>query len=319
MKLVVMGTGPFAVPMFESLLASKHQLLALVTRPVRPSRQRGRSLAEPMRQAGLAAGLEILDPEDVNTSASQQQLAELAADLLVVCDFGQILSADSLSVTPLGGINLHGSLLPRYRGAAPVQWALIQGESATGVSVIHMTPRLDAGPILASRKTTIGPCENAGELEQRLSILGVEPVLDAIDLLTDWDQHSSLGIQQQEDQACPARRLTKQDGQLDWSLPAVELCRRLRGLQPWPGCFTNWQRVGKPPLRLIIEQAEPLPAAAGDLPAAGTVTECDGTLLVATGDGLLSLLQVQPAGKRSMSIEEFSRGYQIAAGDQLGP
>lgn len=320
MRIVVMGTGPFAVPMFHALLEGPHPLVGLVTRPSRPARKRGRQLPEPMREAGHAAGLRILDPHDVNSPESQQKLEQLEPQLLVVCDYGQILSRETLAIASLGGINLHGSLLPRYRGAAPVQWALIEGESTTGVSVIHMTPRLDAGPILAARETAIEENENAGELEHRLAQLGVEPLLEAVNLLADWDGNSELGTLQQEELASPARRLTKSDGEVDWTLPARQLCQRIRGLQPWPGCYTIWERTGKPPLRLILEEAEAQPLATSDERApAGTVLHSgDGQLLVLTGDGLLSITQIQPAGKRRVRVDEFLRGYPIAAGDQLG-
>src|SRR5438105_8162893 len=153
MRLLVLGTGPFAVPMFRSLLESTHQVLALLTRPISISKGREKELANPMRQLAESRDVPVHAPASINSDEGKRLVAGLAPDLLVVCDYGEILAADVLSLVPLGGINLHASLLPKYRGAAPIQWALINGDSETGVSVIHMTPRLDGGPILATRST----------------------------------------------------------------------------------------------------------------------------------------------------------------------
>ena len=166
MRLVMMGTGPFAVPTLESLLDSSHEVVALVTRPSVAAQTRGKTKAppNPMRELAESRGLPVLDPVNVNEDSFRPALIALRPELLVVCDYGQILSPAALSVAPLGGINLHGSLLPKYRGAAPVQWAIWRGEQETGVTVIHMTPRLDAGPNLAQLTTAIGPAETAAEL-----------------------------------------------------------------------------------------------------------------------------------------------------------
>jgi len=182
LRIVVMGTGPFAVPMFRALVASAHRLVAVVTRPDRAAGGR-RPARNPMREAAAAAGVGVLDPERVNDPAVVASLATLRPDLFVVCDYGQILSRDLLAVPPLGGINLHGSLLPRHRGAAPVQWAIRAGDPVTGVSVIHMTPALDAGHVIVARATSVAPRETAAELEPRLAELGAGAVLDAVDRL----------------------------------------------------------------------------------------------------------------------------------------
>jgi methionyl-tRNA formyltransferase len=316
MQLVVMGTGPFAVPMFQSLAHSGHQLAALVTRPQRSSGRR-KPAPNPMRDAAVELGIDVLEPDDVNQPGFLQQLAQFQPELLVVCDYGQILSTEALQVAPLGGINLHGSLLPSYRGAAPVQWAIIQGESTTGISVIHMTPRLDAGPCLVQRETPIGTQEDAGELESRLALLGIDPVLDAITLLEKWDRQSPIGDFQVDAESTPAPRLSRQDGEIDWSLPALQIANRIRGLKPWPGSFTHWQReTGS--LRLIIDQALVLPTSAGG--QAGEILEIDEQgIHVATGAGVIVIEQLKPAGKRILASAAFLRGYPLAIGTQLGP
>ena len=237
----------------------------------------------------------------------------LNPELLVVCDFGQILSADVLAIAPLGGINLHGSLLPKYRGAAPVNWAIAMGDTETGVTVIHMTPRLDAGPCLVQVRSAIGADETAPELERRLSELGAEAALEALNRLQLWDRESSIGCPQNPAEATRAPRIRKEQGQADWRKPASDLRNQIRAFQPWPGTFTHLDTVKGQPLRLIIDRAAVVPAVPGTAP--GTVIESDGRrLVVACGQDALSIERIQPAGKRVLSIDEFLRGYRIPLG-----
>ncbi len=216
----------------------------------------------------------------------------------MVCDYGQILSRYTLELAPLGGINLHASLLPKYRGAAPIQWAMLEGETETGVTVIHMTPRLDAGPAIVQVATPIGPDETAAELEPRLATIGATAVLQAIELLASG---TAQPIAQDQAQATRAPRLKKEQGAVDWSRPAEAIRNQVRALQPWPKTFTFWHRAGSEPLRLILEtvRVEPAPPT-GETPAVpGTVLDASGErLVIATGSGALSIEQLQPAGKR---------------------
>src|SRR4051812_20528698 len=261
MRLVVLGTGPFAVPMFQSLIDSRHQVSALITRPVSPSKSRDKQPANPMRQLAESRGLPVFAPATMNSEEGQRLLRELVPELLVVCDYGEILSSDVLALPALGGINLHASLLPKYRGAAPIQWALLNGDSETGVSVIHMTPRLDGGPILTTRTTPIGPDETHPQLETRLAQLGVEPVHEAIERLETWDRASPHGTAQDPAQATKAPRLKKEHGAIDWSRTAEQIRNQVRALKPWPGTYTFWLRSGHEPLRLVIDDCAPDPAA----------------------------------------------------------
>lgn len=354
MRLVMMGTGPFAVPTFEALLDSNHSVLGLVTRPAVAS-PRGRAPVNPMRESAERRQVPIWEPVNANDAAFVEQLRTLHADLLVVCDYGQILKPPALAAARLGGINLHGSLLPRYRGAAPVQWAVYEGDAETGVSVIHMTPQLDGGPILEVRRVPIDEAENAAELETRLSRLGVEAVLRAIDTLAGWDGHSVLGQPQDPTLATKAPRLAKQQGAIDWNRPAQRIRDQIRAFQPWPGAFTFWLNARGGPLRLAIQRASvvqptnapaaetatttastttsPLAtmapphlsgtsrseASAGVTITPGTVVAVGGSSLeIAAGAGRLAIEQLQVAGKRSMSVAEFLRGYPVAVGDRLG-
>lgn len=308
-----MGTGPFAAPTFLSLLKSPHHVLSLFTRPATPGRGKHAPPPRPMFEIAQAHGLPIFEPDSVNSPEAQQALQALAPDLLVVCDYGQILSRETLSLARLGGINLHASLLPKYRGAAPINWAIYYGETETGVTVIHMTPKLDAGPCLVQRCTSIGPDEDASKLESRLGELGVGAVEAAIAMLADWDGRIALGEVQDPALATKAPRLTKADGEVNWFRTAKQIGDQIRALKPWPGTYTHWLRREHPPVRMILDAASPVPLREPVPP--GTVAYCDGQHLhVATGEDALSLERIQPAGKRIMEVAEFLRGHPIQAG-----
>jgi len=319
MRLILMGTGPFAVPTFRALFNSNHAVALVVARP--PVARRGRRSipVSPVIELAGEFNVPLCTPADVNDATFAAELQRHHADLMVVCDYGQILARGTLALTQLGGVNLHGSLLPRYRGAAPVNWALFHGDTETGVSVIHMTPQLDGGPILAARRTPIAPDEDAEQLEQRLADLGVAAVDDALRTLESWDRQAAIGTPQDQSQATRARRLRKSDGAIDWRRRAMALANQVRALKPWPGTYTQWSRSGKP-VRLIIERvqlvADPAPVGDG---SPGTIVRVDKThLWIATGDGILALMAVKPAGKRVLDTAEFLRGYPLHVGDMLG-
>jgi methionyl-tRNA formyltransferase len=313
MRLIMMGTGPFAVPTFRALLQSQHQVPLLVTRPAPTIHTRGVVPRNWMRECAEQAGIPIFEPEDINTPESQVRLRAESADLFVVCDYGQILSGETLSIPPLGGINLHGSLLPKYRGAAPIQWAILRGETTSGVTVIHMTPRLDAGPSLVQVSTPIDAEETAAELEPRLAELGIAAVNRALELLANWDRQSVLGTPQDRRQASRAPRLKKSDGHVNWSDSAEQIQNQIRALKPWPGTYTHWLRPGSEPLRLILDHVH-ITTGQG---VPGTVLRASGKdLIIATADQAIAIDQLQPAGKRLMDTETFLRGYRVQAGDR---
>jgi methionyl-tRNA formyltransferase len=311
MRLVMLGTGPFAVPTLEALAASPHEVALVVARP-----PRGRDAqASPLQRAGESLGLEVWTPESINLPESQARLAAIAADLLVVCDYGEILRPDTLTTTRLGGINLHGSLLPKYRGAAPVQWAILRGETETGNTVIQMTPGLDAGPCLAQERIPIDPDEVAATLEARLAALGAKLVLCVVDELAAG---TAKPIDQNPGEASKAPRLTKEHGAIDWGRSALEIKNLVRAVQPWPRAYTFWHRNEGTPVRLNIDRVQR--AIAGELASAsGLVLDASNQLLVSTGDGVLEILTLQPAGKRAMSAAEFLRGNRVSVGDRFGP
>jgi methionyl-tRNA formyltransferase len=308
MRLVMLGTGPFAVPSLRKLAASQHELLRVVTRPPRGRRAE----APPMEIAARELGLEVWQPETVNAEEACATLRGLAPDLLVVCDYGEILKPPALTAARLGGINLHGSLLPKYRGAAPVQWAVLNGDAETGNTVIQMTPGLDAGPILGVDRLAIDPDETAGELEARLSERGGALVIQVIEQL---EAGATQPQKQDKTAASKAPRLEKEDGQVDWARPAAAIKNQVRALDPWPRAYTHWQRTGEP-LRLILHRVQAVAAPAADA-APGMVIEAGPRLVVATGEDAVEILALQPSGKRAMPAAEFLRGYQIPVGALL--
>jgi methionyl-tRNA formyltransferase len=319
MRLLMMGTGPFAVPTFQWLLESEHEVVALVTRPVAAPVGRRKGPASPMRDVAEAHGMTVFDPQDVNAIESRQRLTELAATLWVVCDYGQILSAETLGIAPKGGINLHASLLPEYRGAAPINWAILDGKRETGVTVIHMTAKLDSGPSLVQLRTPIGDEEDAVELEQRLARLGVDAIGQALSMLASWDGSSAIGVPQDRSLATRAPRLKKNDGRVDWSRTAEQIRNQVRALKPWPATFTDWLRSDGTAMRLILDRVRVVETDAPDGAVAGQIVHAQkDQLLVAAGCHLLSIERIQPAGKRVMAIDEFLRGHPMQVGQILG-
>jgi methionyl-tRNA formyltransferase len=324
----MMGTGPFAVPTFRALLEQpdRCRVLALFTRPERTVHSHGkqRPAESPMRVLADERGVNVLAPESINSSKAHEELRRLAADLFVVCDYGQILSSETLSLARLGGINLHASLLPKYRGAAPINWAIYHGETETGVTVIHMTPKLDAGPCLVQRSTPIGSSETAEQLEPRLAEMGAPAVLEAMDMLAGGREAS--GIVQDPKLATRAPRLKKADGLIDWSRTADEIGNQVRAFVPWPKSYTFWVRRDGNAVRLILdevitasEELIVLTRDAGARPPPGTAILADkDSLAIVCGKGAIIPLVVQPAGKRAMAIDEFLRGHAVEEGDRFG-
>lgn len=308
MRLAFLGTGPFAIPTLAALFASQHELVCVVTQPSRIDHRSRSAVSSPIRELAQSRGVPLLDPVDINAPAACAALAEFAPELLVVADYGQILKPQVLSLAPLGAINLHGSLLPKYRGAAPVAWALWKGESETGVTVFRLTPGVDAGPILAQVRTPIAADETSAALEGRLAELGAPLVVQVVDALARGEVAETP---QDPAGASRARRLRKSDGALDWAQPAEAICRQIRALQPWPKTYTHFQREAQPALRLIVDQAAPVAGegAPGQVLAAG-----GDELIVAAGQAAVRVLRIQPAGKRVLSAAEFLRGYGVRPG-----
>jgi methionyl-tRNA formyltransferase len=318
LRMVLMGTGPFAVPSFQRIMESDDEVLMVVTRPVPPSVGKAKAPINPVLDLAIEYDIRTEAPVDINSAESIKMLGELQADLFVVCDYGQILSNGALAAARMGGVNLHGSLLPRHRGAAPIQWAILSGDRRTGVSVIHMTPKLDGGPILTERVTEIGTYETSGELEQRLCELGVDAVVDALEQLRFWNGVSALGHPQDPQLVTKAPRLKRSDGQLDWTRDADHLARQVRALQPWPGSFSELESSDpKKVIRLIVRKATAVKLSEKPSMPAGMIVQTEPDFLVACGLGYLQLEMVQPSGKREMGAGEFLRGHRLQPGQKF--
>ena len=315
MKILVFGTGPFCVPSLNSLVGSEHEVLAVVTRPIEDAGKRRKTAANPVRETSERLGIPILSPANCNEDQFIQKLQNFAADLFFVCDYGQIMSRACLASARLGGINLHGSLLPKYRGAAPIQWAIYHGESKVGVTVIHMTPKMDAGPCLTSDSITLAGHEDAAEVESKLSELGVASVTKAIEQLEHWDGHSEIGQVQDRSLATPAPRIKKADGRIDFNRTAQQIVNQIRAFTPWPTSYCEW-KFGKQPLRLIVHKAKVLQIETNAPPGVIVAVEKD-FLAIQTGEHALTIETIQPAGKKLMPIADFLRGNPLQVGQTM--
>jgi methionyl-tRNA formyltransferase len=319
MQIIMMGTGTFADPTFVALLAGPHPVVGLVTQPDRPvGEERGstRQTGRGMKTLAVERNVQVFQPEKINTPEGVAYLQSLKPDLLVVAAYGQILSNEVLSAARLGGINVHASLLPKYRGAAPVAWAIYHGEAESGVTIIRMTTGLDAGDVLAQEKLTIGPAETAGDLEVRLAPLGARLAMQVIELLA---RGSVTGAKQDRSLVTKAPKLTKELGLIDWARTAPEVCNQVRAMQPWPTAYTWWHRQGTPAMRLMIGRCKALPNdLAGVKPGACVIRSSEPTLSVASGKGIVEILELQPSGKKRMAANEFLRGNSVREGDWFG-
>jgi methionyl-tRNA formyltransferase len=321
MRLVMMGTGSFAEPTFLQMIDSPRPVVGLVTQPDRATgKERGstRQARQGMKEIAIERGIPVLQPESINTPEGVAALKTLEPDLLVVAAYGQILSKEVLAVPPLGGINVHASLLPKYRGAAPINWAIYHGEAQSGVTIIRMSISLDAGDILAQEAIDILPDETAGELESRLGPLGAKLAIDIVNKLA---QGPVPGRPQDKSLVTKAPKLTKEHGLIDWSRTAVGVCNQIRAMQPWPTAYTFLHRAGLEPVRLIVHRVSPLPTG-GEGPGVrglGAVFADNLKLFAHCGDCTsIELLELQPAGKRRMSAQDFLRGNPIPPDARFG-
>lgn len=303
-----MGTPDFAVPALQAL-AGAHQIVGVVTQPDRAVGRGRRVELSPVKRVALERDLPLLQPQSLRQPAAAAQLAAWEPDVVVVAAFGQILREDVLDLPPHGCLNIHPSLLPRWRGATPIPAAILAGDKITGVTIMRMDAGLDTGPILAQRKEPIQPDDTSATLKKRLARMGANLLLET---LPAYLAGSLAPRPQPEDGVTYAEQLEKKDGLLDWSLPAAELDRRVRAFTPWPGAFTTWR--GR---RLKILWAEPLPDWRGDAPSGTVIALADGVVVV-TGEGALRLGKVQLAGKRPMDITSFLCGQPDCVGSRLG-
>jgi methionyl-tRNA formyltransferase len=303
-RVVFLGSGAFAIPAFTALLDAGHEVAALFTQPDR-EKGRGRVLTPPpLKPVAEARGVPVHQPRRIREPAAQEPLRALAPEVQVVVAYGQILPRAVIDIPRHGTVNVHGSLLPRYRGAAPVQWAIVNGERETGVTTMLIDEGLDTGPTLLSRSTPIGEEETAAELEPRLAVLGAALLLETLEGLAGG---GLTPVPQDHARASLAPLIKKEDGRIDWTMPAEALARRVRGFHPWPGTFTTWQGQ---PLKVLRARAEP----GGSLAPGEVAADRDG-LLVGCGQGTrLRLVEVQPESRRPMSAAAFRAGLRLTPG-----
>jgi methionyl-tRNA formyltransferase len=306
LRIVFAGTPDFAVPPLEALHAAGHELVAVYTQPDRPAGRGQAVTASPVKRRALELGLGIEQPASFKPAEAVARLREHRADLMVVVAYGLILPQAVLDVPRHGCWNIHASLLPRWRGAAPIQRAILAGDESTGITIMQMDAGLDTGPMLLVRPTPIGPREHGGALHDRLSVMGAEAIVAAIDA---WQAGRLTPQPQPASGATYAAKIRKEEARIDWAQPAVAIDRLVRAFNPWPVAETAWD--GK---QLRIWAAEPEPRAPVTAAAEpGTVLEsAGGRIVVATGEGALGLTRVQVAGRRAMPAAEFLNATSLA-------
>ena len=306
-----LGSGAFAIPSLEALAAAGHDIAAVVTQPDREA-GRGRALhPPPVKPAAERLGLRVLQPPKIRAADAQDTLRALAPELQVVVAYGQILPRAVIDFAPRGTINVHSSLLPKYRGAAPIHWAIVDGERETGVTTMLIDEGLDTGPTLLSRSTPIGDDETTPQLEARLAAIGGALLVETI---AGLESGTVIPVAQDHARATHARILKKEDGRIDWTMPAAAIARRVRGLQPWPGTATTF---GGRDLKVV--RARVAAQTTGTAPPGGVVAmDADGIVIACGQDTRLRLLEVQPESRRPMPAAAFAAGARIVPGARLG-
>lgn len=308
MKIIFMGTPDFAVGTFEALRRAGYEIVLAVTQPDKP-KGRGKAMQfPPVKEAALAAGIPVYQPRRVREPECIEYLRQFDADICVVVAFGQILPKEILEMPKYGCVNVHASLLPKYRGAAPIQWAVIDGLKETGVTTMRMDEGLDTGDMIMTARVTLAEDETGGSLFDRLSQVGAELCVRTLQALADG---TAAFTPQDHAQATHTTMIKKQMGQIDWKMPAVEIERLIRGLNPWPSAYTclngKTLKIWKADVEQGMDQ-EPGTVAA--------VTK--DRILVQTGEGALALAEVQLEGKKRMPVDAFLRGFSVEAGTKLG-
>ena len=308
MRIVFMGTPAFAVPSLEALLQSEDTVVGVVTQPDKPKGRGQAVTASPIKQVAQKAGVPILQPLKMKDPAFLEALRAWQPDLIAVTAFGRILPQIILDLPPKGCVNVHGSLLPKYRGAGPIQWAVINGDEETGITTMLMDAGMDTGAMLLQERVRIDPEDTAGSLSEKLAKVGGPLLVETIRQL----KAGTLTPRPQDDgQATMAPLLDKEMGQIDWSVAAIQIANRVRGLSPWPGAFTYLDHE-----RWTIWKAKALADPASAEPGTGVAVTKD-ALHIATGRGVLAITELQPANSRRMTVQQYLAGHRLAPGFRL--
>lgn len=310
MRIVFMGTPKAAVPTLEKIMLDGHEIAAVYTQPDRPSGRGNKIVYSPVKEFALERDLTVVQPMKIRTSESVETFRSFKADVAVVVAYGRILPAEYLNAFPMGAINVHFSLLPIYRGAAPVNWVIVNGETETGVTTMRMDAGLDTGDILLQKETSIGIDETAIDLMERLSISGAELLSETLANLEHIEPKP-----QENDLATYAPIMKREDGLIDWNMSAVEIANRVRGFQPFPTAFTRYKEM-----RLTVLRSRPLTVEGDRKFVPSEVLEASGSqILVGCGDGsVLSLEELQLEGKRRLLTRDFLNGVKLVVGERLG-
>jgi len=309
MRILYCGCGDFAVAPFRAIVADGHELTGVITSPPRPAGRGGNLRLTPLAEAARTDGLDVMPTSDINAAETLQAVRRMRPDVIVVVDFGQFISRPVREAAGLGALNVHASLLPELRGAAPINWAIIRGCQVTGVTTFRLVDRMDAGPIYAAERTAISPEETAGDLARRLAEIGAGLLCRTLTMLADGRAGTHP---QDESKATRAPKLTKADGRIDFSADAVTVRNLIHGTWPWPGGQAVFRRADGSEVPVTIARAV---AETGD--EQGRPGRIDGRLTVATGRGRLRIVQLRPAGKKLMTWRDFVNGYRVAAGDRF--
>ncbi len=309
--IIFMGTPDFALPSLEALMVHGHHVLAVVTQPDRPRGRSGKPAPSPVKRLVKRLGITVLQPERASDESFCERISTFSPDLLVVIAFGQVLTRQLLDIPTWGGLNVHASLLPKYRGAAPIQRAVMNGECGTGLTAMRMDPGLDTGAILRQEKTPIGAHETAGELHDRLAHMAATFLLETLQLLAEDGIHETP---QDDSLATYAAKIDRTTGRISWNLPADQISSLIRGLDPWPGAYTT---VNGKTLKLFSSRVVNV-GIADTVPGRVKGQSREG-LLVETGDGVILLGALQLAGKKRMRALDFLRGFPLKPGTILGP
>ncbi|MCI9099514.1 MAG: methionyl-tRNA formyltransferase [Lachnospiraceae bacterium] len=315
MKVVYMGTPDFAVETLREIVRNGHEVLAVVTQPDRP-KGRGKTLKPtPVKEAAQKMGLVVYQYENVKNSDFMEVLKQLKPDVIVVAAFGQMLPREILDFPPYGCLNVHASLLPKYRGAAPIQWAVIRGEKETGVTIMRMDEGLDTGDMLAEKVCALSPDETGGSLFDKLSVLGAELLAKTLDAITKGDIHARP---QPADSPTPyAAMIEKSMGRIDWEKDAYTIERLVRGMDPWPGAFTRLNGKMLKILKASVKNPKQAEGLADAVPGQTVGTDRTG-IYVKCAEGCLYIEKLQLEGKKGMAAADFLRGYRIEQGTVLG-
>ncbi len=315
LKIVLMGTGDFAIPTFRALLNSQHEVAGVLTQPDKTGRGHHQH-ANPVKELAVAKAVPVFQPERVNRPEMLETLRSLEADVFIVAAYGQILKPELLAIPRLGAFNLHGSLLPRHRGAAPVQYAIWKGDPVTGVTIFQIEVPLDSGPMVGRIETPIGAAETSGELMLRLAELSVPLTLEVLQKL---EAGTAVFEPQDATLVTFAPKIPREAGVIDWSKSRHEIECHVRAMQPWPKAPSVLQRRDQPPLRCLVAVVSDAECFDSDVPERcdnpGRVLEHQGRLLVGTGDGWLEILKLQPEGRKAVDGRAFVNGYPLAEGD----